>query len=248
MLFFALISVVLVFITCGYFYAVLNSARRQNQELRLQLEDVNKQLDLQAEKETKAVREADIAFKAKEKLLSHLSHEIRTPMNGVIGMATLMSATDLNKEQREYAVTILDCSTKLLTNINEILINDMLDFSKVDTESIGLGNKKFDLRNCVEEAMTIMGGKAAEASSELLYYIDQNVPLQITGDYKRLQQILINLLENAVNATEQGEIILKIYLAEDLGQDEFRIGFTVSDNGTGVPAQKLPNLFSGALP
>ncbi|MDQ6764438.1 MAG: response regulator [Bacteroidota bacterium] len=248
MLFFAVTSAVMIFIACGYFYAVLNGVKRRNQELLLQLEDVNKQLDLQAEKESKAVREADIAFKAKGKLLSHLSHEIRTPMNGVIGMATLMSATELNKEQQEYAATILDCSTRLLTNINEILINDMLDFSKVDTESIGLGNKKFDLRNCIEEVMTIMGGKAAAASSELLYYIDQDVPLQITGDYKRLQQILINLLENAVNATQHGEIVLNVHLAEDLGEGQLRVGFTVSDNGAGVPADKLPHLFSGALP
>lgn len=248
MLFFAVTSIVMIFIAGGYCYASINGVKRQNQELLLQLADVNKQLDVYAEKESKAVREADIAFKAKGKLLSLLSHEIRTPMNGVIGMATLMSATDLNTEQREYAATILDCSTRLLTNINEILISDMLDFAKVDTESIGLGNKKFDLRNCIEEVMGIMAGRAAAASSELLYQIDQNVPLQITGDYKRLQQILINLLENAVNATEMGEIVLNVYLVEDIGDDQFRIGFTVSDTGTGVPHNKLQHLFNGALP
>ncbi|MEO8112645.1 MAG: ATP-binding protein, partial [Ginsengibacter sp.] len=248
MLFFAVISIVMIFIACGYFYAGINGVKRQNQELLLQLDDVNKQLDVYAEKESKAMREADIAFKAKGKLLSLLSHEIRTPMNGVIGMATLLSATDLNTEQQEYASTILDCSTKLLTNINEILISDMLDFAKVDTESIGLGNKKFDLRNCIEEVMSIMAGKAAAVSSELLSQIDQNVPLQITGDYKRLQQILINLLENAVNATEMGEIVLSVNLVADLGEGEFRIGFTVSDTGTGVPENKLPHLFNGSLP
>lgn len=248
MLFFAVISIVMVFIACGYFYAVLNGVKSKNQELLLQLDDLNKQLDIHAEKESKATLDAEISFKAKSKLLSLLSHEIRTPMNGVTGMATLMLATDLNAEQREYATTILDSGKKLLTNINDILISDMLDFAKVDTESIGLGNKKFDLRNCIEEVMTIMAGKAAKDSLEMLYQIEQNVPLQITGDYKRLQQILINLLENAVNATEQGEIVLSVHLVAEEGEGQLRIGFTVSDTGAGVPESKLPYLFSGALP
>ncbi|MDQ6843213.1 MAG: response regulator [Bacteroidota bacterium] len=251
MVFFAATLTVMFFIACLYYYTGINGVKIQNHELRRQVEDLNKQLDFHAEKEAKARREAEIAFKAKGKLLSLLSHEIRTPMNGVIGMATLMAGTELNTEQREYANTILDCSTKLLTNVNDILINDMLDFSKVDTESVELGHKKFDLRNCIEEVMGIMAGKAAEASSELLYGIDQNVPMQITGDYKRLQQVLINLLENAVNATKNGEILLKVSLNENIENiegEQVRLGFTVSDTGSGISRDKLPHLFKGALP
>lgn len=249
MLFFAFILIVMIFIAFGYFYAGLRGVKQRNQELVQQVNDLNEQLDLLAEKETKARREADIAFNAKGKLLSLLSHEIRTPMNGVIGMATLLTGTHLNDEQREYANTVLDCSTNLLTNVNEILINDMLDFSKVDTESVELGNKKFDLRNCIEEVMDIFAGKASDAGIELLYQIDVDVPLQITGDYKRLQQVLINLLENSLNATKKGEVFLSVNLISNVAASgHLQPGFTVTDTGSGVPQNKLNQLFTGALP
>ncbi len=248
MLFFVVIIIVMIFIAFGYFYTGMNGVKLRNNELSQQVIDLNEQLDLLAEKEAKARREADISYRAKGKLLSLLSHEIRTPMNGVIGMATLLAGTDLNSEQLEYANTVLDCSTNLLTNVNEILINDMLDFSKVDSESEEFGNKKFDLRNCIEEVISIFAGKAAEAGSELLYQIDVDVPLQITGDYKRLQQVLINLLENSLNATKKGEVFLSVNLISDVASGHLQIGFTVTDTGSGVPQDKLSQLFTGALP
>ncbi len=248
MLFFVVILIVMIFIAFGYFYAGINGIKHRNQALLKQVDDLNEQLDMLAEKEAKARREADIAYNAKGKLLSLLSHEIRTPLNGVIGMATLLEATGLNNEQKEYASTVLDCSTNLLANVNEILINDMLDFSKVDTESVELGNKKFDLRNCVEEVMGIFAGKAADAGLELLYQIDPDVPLQITGDYKRLQQVLINLLENSLNATKKGEVFLRVNLISNVAADNLQIGFTVTDTGRGVPKDKIDQLFTGALP
>ncbi len=248
MLFFAVILIVMTFIAFRYVYAGVNGVKHRNQELLQQIDDLNKQLDLLAERETKARREADIAYNAKGKLLSLLSHEIRTPMNGVIGMATLLSGTDLSNEQREYSTTILDCSTSLLSNVDEILINDMLDFSKVDSESVELSNKKFDLGNCIEEVMGIFSGKAAEAGLELLYKIDNDVPLQIKGDYKRLQQVLINLLENAINATEKGEVLLTVNLNSNTDADQLQVGFTVTDSGKGIPSERLPHLFKGTLP
>ncbi len=248
MLFIEIILIAMVFIAFGYFYAGVKGVRQRNQELLKQVTDLNEQMDLLAEKEAKAKREADIAYNAKSKLLSLLSHEIRTPMNGVIGMATLLAGTDLNSEQREYATTVLDCSTNLLTNVNDILINDMLDYSKVDTESIEIGNKNFDLRNCVEEVMGIFAGKASEAGLELLYQIDTEVPLQITGDYKRLQQVLINLLENSLNATKKGEVFLSVHLISNASPDDIQIGFTVTDTGRGVAQDKISQLFKGALP
>ncbi|MEP7229670.1 MAG: response regulator [Ginsengibacter sp.] len=248
MLFIEIILIAMVFIAFGYFYAGVKGVRQRNQELLKQVADLNEQMDLLAEKEAKAKREADIAYNAKSKLLSLLSHEIRTPMNGVIGMATLLAGTDLNSEQREYATTVLDCSTNLLTNVNDILINDMLDYSKVDTENVELGNKNFDLRNCIEEVMGIFAGKASEAGLELLYQIDTEVPLQITGDYKRLQQVLINLLENSLNATKKGEVFLSVHLISNASPDDIQIGFTVTDTGRGVAQDKISQLFKGALP
>ncbi|MEP7253646.1 MAG: response regulator [Ginsengibacter sp.] len=248
MLFVTIIFIVIVFIAFGYFYAGVNGVKHRNQELIQQVSDLNTQLDLVAETESKSKREAEIAYKAKGKLLSLLSHEIRTPLNGVIGMATLLADTDLNDEQREYANTVLECSTNLLSNVNEILINDMLDFSKVDTENIELGNKKFDLRNCIEEVMSVFAIKSAEAGIELLYLIENDVPLQITGDYKRLQQVLINLLENSLHATKKGEVFLKVDLISNNSPEDLRIGFTVTDTGRGVPKDKINQLFKGALP
>src|ERR1035438_206084 len=101
MLVFAGTFIVLSLIVCLYLYASLNGIKLRNQELLLQVDALNRQLDLSAEKEVKAKREADISFKAKGKLLSVLSHEIRTPMNGLIGMATLLEETELNPEQRD---------------------------------------------------------------------------------------------------------------------------------------------------
>ena len=102
-------------------------------------------------------------------------------MNGVIGMATLLATTDLNNEQLEYVDTILECSKSLLFNVNEMLISDMLDFSKVDFESPESGQKNFDLRNCIEEVLDMFAGKATQAGIDLVYQIDKNVPAQITG-------------------------------------------------------------------
>jgi len=248
MLVFAGTFIGLFVIVCLYLYASLNGVKLRNQELLLQLEALNTQLDLSAEKEIKAKREADISFNAKGRLLSVLSHEIRSPMNGVIGMATLLEETDLNPEQREYAATIRDCSSKLLSNVNDILINDMLDYSKIDPEGLEMRNKQFDIRNCVEEVMTIMAGKAAAVHSEILYSIAPSVPLQVVGDYKRLQQVILNLIENAIKATARGEILLAVNCPVPPEGELARISFQVTDNGQGVPEEKLPHLFSGRLP
>ena len=248
MWFFAGILIVMICIAYKYFSASISGIKLRNQELVRQAEVLNEQLDLLSERERKARREADIACNGKSKLLSLMSHEIRTPMNGVIGMASLLEATDLNSEQREYADTILYCSKTLLTNVNEILINDMLDFSKIDSEGLELSHKNFDLRNCVEEVLGMFAGKAAEAGIDLVYQIENNVPIQITGDYKRLQQVLINLVENGVKFTNRGEVFIGVRLITNLPADQLQLGFTIRDSGSGIAEDKLQHLFKGVLP
>ena len=240
--------VLLIIVAFRIIQVSISGIKMRNQELMSEVGKLNNQLDLLSEKELKAIREADIAYKAKGKLLSLMSHEIRTPMNGVIGMATLLSATKLTAEQHEYATSILDCSKILLANINEILISDMLDFSKVDAESAELDKRNFDLRNCIEEVLDMFGGRAADGGSELNYQIDPEVPSQIIGDYKRLQQILINLVENAVKFTQNGEVFIKVTLVSEAEEDKVNLGFKVQDNGSGMPAEKLQQLFNPALP
>lgn len=239
--------VLLVIVAFRIIQVSISGIKMRNRELLSEVEKLNNQLDLLSEKESKAIREADIAYKAKGKLLSLMSHEIRTPMNGVIGMATLLSATELTAEQHEYASNILDCSKILLTNVNEILINDMLDFSKIDSENTELGKRNFDLRNCIEEVLDMFGGRAADGGSELNYQIDANVPIQVVGDYKKLQQILINLVENAVKFTQSGDISIKVTLVDD-SNGMVNLGFAVQDTGTGIASEKLRELFNPALP
>ena len=240
--------ILLVIVAFRIIQVSMSGIKMRNQELMSEVGKLNNQLDLLSERESKAIREADIAYKAKGKLLSLMSHEIRTPMNGVIGMATLLSATELTAEQHEYATNILDCSKILLTNINEILVSDMLDFSKIDAESAELDKKNFDVRNCIEEVLDMFGGRAADEGSELNYQIDPEVPLQIIGDYKRLQQILINLVENAVKFTQNGEVFIKVTLVSETEGGKVNLGFKVQDTGSGMPAEKLQQLFNPALP
>ena len=221
--------------------------KMRNRELLLEVDKLNSQLDILSEKESRAIQQADNALKAKGKLLSQISHEIRTPMNGVIGMATLLSGTELTSEQHEYTDNILASGNNLLTNINKILINDMLEVAKIDSENIELDIKNFDLRNCIEEVLDLFAVRAADNGSDLFYQIATDVPVQITGDYKRLQQILINLVENAVTVTRQGEILIQVALISNK-EEGLRLGFMVKDTGDGIAAEKLNELFNPALP
>ena len=246
MWFFAVIFILLFFIAYRYVHAGVSVVKMRNRDLLLQLDEVNKQLDILTEKEHKSIREADIAEKAKSKLMSSLSHEIRTPMNGIVGMATLLTGTVLDNEQREYADTVLDCSKKLLQNVNEILINDMLEHSKIDSENAA-SSGMFNLRNCVEEVLSMFAVKAAEKNTDLLYQLNKNVPVQIAGDYKQLQQVLINLVENALKFTDNGEVFITAEMVKDAA-DQFRLCFTVKDSGVGISEEKMKNLFNPVLP
>jgi len=248
MWFFTGIFILLIFIAYRIIQVNISGIKMRNRVLVEEAVKLNMQLDVLNEKELKATREADIACTAKGKLLSLMSHEIRTPMNGVIGMATLLSATELTAEQKEYADNILACSKNLLTNVNEILINDMLDFSKIDSDSVELSIKNFDLRNCIEEVLGMFAGRAAEKGLDIIYQINTTLPLQITGDYKRLQQILINLTENAIRHTNKGEVFIEVTLLSNTHGEGLKIYFSIRDTGTGISEDKLQELFKPALP
>jgi len=200
------------------------------EKLRQELEVKNREL-------AEAARVATDATKAKSQFLACMSHEIRTPLHAIIGITDLLLAGPLSPEQHDYLATVKAAGDSLLA-----VISDVLDLSKIESDSLSLQHAVFDLHEAVGDTVKSLGLRAHQKGLELACHIRPEVPRGVKGDQGRLRQVIFNLVGNAIKFTESGEVVLEVR-RETFSDGEVALHFTIRDTGIGIPPEKLDTVF-----
>ena len=221
----------------------LKRSRAAVQTQTLALHEANNTLEAQVASRTAELNasrdEALGAARAKAAFLAAMSHEIRTPLNGVVGMTTLLADTPLDLEQRDYVHTMRISSDQLLG-----VINDVLDFSRIESGKLDLEDEVLNLLATIEEACDIGAPRAREKGLELLVDLGDDLPGWVRGDVNRLRQVLLNLVNNAVKFTDQGQVVVSAHMLEKAGSGQGAlIEFRIKDSGIGIALDRQAALF-----
>jgi len=225
--------IVLVYIAFVSLYQSLIISISEHSRLGKLREDMEKRnLEI-----LKFAEKAKESTRLKGEFLANMSHELRTPLNGILGSANLLVGTKLNQEQRDYLETLRICGNNLL-----VIINEILDYSKIEANKLELEHIPFEINSCIENVFELLAPAAAAQETELIYAIDLHTPNIVVGDYTRIQQVTTHLVDNAIKFTKNGHAFVKVKM--EIGVDKkHMIKFDVIDTGSGISRKDIGKLF-----
>ncbi len=220
----------------GTYIKLIDRRTRDGDLVTLAL-NITDQIEREKQLEETSLR-AEAANRAKSAFLANMSHEIRTPMNGIIGMADLLAETTLDEEQRTFIDTIRSSGEALL-----VIINDVLDYSKIEAEKISLKARAFDLERCIHDVVTLLSPSAFDKGIQIAVDYDLFMPTSYEGDAGRVRQVLTNLVGNAIKFTAEGHVAIQVVGLPTENDGSYRIHLTVEDTGIGIASDKLDDVF-----
>ncbi|OWR29910.1 hypothetical protein CDO73_12570 [Saccharibacillus sp. O23] len=212
----------------------IKELEQSGQECRIELEHLR--LLLEEERAKREAAEKD--SKDKSNFVAVLSHEIRNPVNGIVAMSELLSETELTEEQNEYLKIIRGSNESLLE-----LVNGILDMSRLEAGKMTIAHNPFDLINTIEDLIYMLAPRAFDKNVEVVLDVESEIPLFVVGDVVKVRQIFLNLLQNAIKFTHEGEIVFQLKRMPSLEPDRIVVGFAVRDTGIGMSEEQLTRIF-----